>query len=120
MRTTEFSSSSSPSDRRVGALLRHLTAGACQINPSTYRLSSIFASLTSGVSSGSVFAHLVQAPEDPILGVPSSSSSMYPCVVVFKHIRLSNELILARPHDGAHKNKEYSFSLTRRLRGSRT
>ncbi|CAN7037607.1 unnamed protein product, partial [Brassica rapa subsp. trilocularis] len=110
----KFSSSSSPSDRRVGALLRHLTAGADY--RSTDRPSSIFASLTSGVSSGSVFAHLVQAPEDPILGVHSSSSSMYPCVVVVKHIRLSNELILARPHDGG----IFSFSLTRRLRGSRT
>lgn len=86
MKTTEFSSSSSPSDRRVGALLRHLTAGTD--SPSTDRLSSVIASPTSEVSSGSVFAHLVQAPEDPILGVhSSSSSSMYPCVVVFKHIR---------------------------------
>ncbi|WZY74715.1 hypothetical protein YC2023_021099 [Brassica napus] len=99
MRTTEFSSSSSPSDRRVGALLRHLTAGACQINPSTYRLSSIFASLTSGVSSGSVFAHLVQAPEDPILGVPSSSSSMYP--YVFGEAVLDELLVLEliKPHE---------------------
>ncbi|CAN6992379.1 unnamed protein product [Brassica oleracea var. botrytis] len=78
MKTTEFSSSSSPSDRRVGALLRHLTAGTD--SPSTDRLSSVIASPTSEVSSGSVFAHLVQAPEDPILGVhSSSSSSMYPC-----------------------------------------
>ncbi|CAN6839046.1 unnamed protein product [Brassica oleracea] len=67
MKTTEFSSSSSPSDRRVGALLRHLTAGTD--SPSTDRLSSVIASPTSEVSSGSVFAHLVQAPEDPILGM---------------------------------------------------
>ncbi|ESQ41111.1 hypothetical protein EUTSA_v10013515mg [Eutrema salsugineum] len=67
MKTTEFSSSSSPSDRRIGALLRHLTAGTDF--PITDRLSSVFASPTSGVTGGSVFAHLVQAPEDPILGV---------------------------------------------------
>ncbi|KAL0680863.1 hypothetical protein Bca4012_047710 [Brassica carinata] len=54
-------------DRRVGALLRHLTAGTD--SPSTDRLSSVIASPTSEVSSGSVFAHLVQAPEDPILGM---------------------------------------------------
>lgn len=65
MKTTDFSSSSS-SDRRIGALLRHLTAGS-----DSDHLSSVYASPTSGVTGGSVFAHLVQAPEDPILGVPS-------------------------------------------------
>lgn len=70
MKTTDFSSSSS-SDRRIGALLRHLTAGS-----DSDHLSSVYASPTSGVTGGSVFAHLVQAPEDPILGVPSFSSSL--------------------------------------------
>ncbi|KAJ4908529.1 hypothetical protein Rs2_12187 [Raphanus sativus] len=67
MNTNDFSSSSSsssPSDRRIGALLRHLTAGT-----DADRVSSVFASPTSGVAGGSVFAHLVQAPEDAILGV---------------------------------------------------
>ncbi|CAH8391432.1 unnamed protein product [Eruca vesicaria subsp. sativa] len=66
MKTNQFSSSSSssPSDRRIGALLRHLTA-----ETDADRVSSVFASPTSGGTGGSVFAHLVQAPEDPILGV---------------------------------------------------
>ncbi|CAN6805774.1 hypothetical protein HID58_050489 [Brassica napus] len=64
MKTNDFSSSSSPSDRRIGALLRHLTAGT-----DADRVSSVFASPTSGGAGGSVFAHLVQAPEDAILGV---------------------------------------------------
>lgn len=68
MNTNDFSSSSSsssPSDRRIGALLRHLTAGT-----DADRVSSVSASPTSGVTGGgSVFAHLVQAPEDAILGV---------------------------------------------------
>lgn len=68
MKTNDFSSSSSPSDRRIGALLRHLTAGT-----DADRVSSVFASPTSGGAGGSVFAHLVQAPEDAILGVPSPS-----------------------------------------------
>lgn len=86
MKTTEFSSSSSsPSDRRIGALLRHLTAGG----PDADNLSSVYASPTSGVTGGSVFAHLVQAPEDPILGVPSSSSIMFCVYIIFKHIRRS-------------------------------
>ena len=72
MKTNDFSSSSSssPSDRRIGALLRHLTAGT-----DADRVSSVFASPTSGGAGGSVFAHLVQAPEDAILGVPSPSPS---------------------------------------------
>lgn len=45
-------------------LLRHLTAGT-----DSDRVSSVFASPTSGGAGGSVFAHLVQAPEDAILGV---------------------------------------------------
>ena len=64
MKTNDFSSSTSPSDRRIGALFRHLTAGT-----DADRVSSVFASPTSGGAGGSVFAHLVQAPEDAILGV---------------------------------------------------
>lgn len=80
MKTTQFSSSSSsPSDRRIGALLRHLTSGnESQIAD---RLSSVYASPTSGATGGSVFAHLVQAPEDPILGVNLLLLLRYVCVV---------------------------------------
>ncbi|KAL0728284.1 hypothetical protein Bca4012_024377 [Brassica carinata] len=74
----------------MGALLRHLTSATdfsstdrlsavlflCFMNIdslySIYHTESpyhVFASPTSGVTGGSVFAHLVQAPEDPILGV---------------------------------------------------
>ncbi|KAG2334298.1 hypothetical protein Bca52824_005478 [Brassica carinata] len=71
MKTNDFSSSTSPSDRRIGALFRHLTAGT-----DADRVSSVFASPTSGGAGGSVFAHLVQAPEDAILGyLPTFSFS---------------------------------------------
>lgn len=83
MKTNDFSSSSSssPSDRRIGALLRHLTAGT-----DSDRVSSVFASPTSGGAGGSVFAHLVQAPEDAILGVylPSYPPLMYLYVYIDK------------------------------------
>ncbi|XP_010532471.1 PREDICTED: aspartate aminotransferase 3, chloroplastic [Tarenaya hassleriana] len=62
----EFSSSSS-SDRRIGTLLRHLVGGSESLAMDPR--SSVAASPTSGIAGGSVFAHLVQAPEDPILGV---------------------------------------------------
>jgi|APAra0007618257_1042622.scaffolds.fasta_scaffold04380_1 hypothetical protein len=80
MKTTHFSSSSS-SDRRIGALLRHLNSGSDSDN-----LSSLYASPTSGGTGGSVFSHLVQAPEDPILGVPSSSSIMFCVSISFSNI----------------------------------
>jgi aspartate aminotransferase len=63
MRTGD-SMSSSPSDRRLGALLRHL-AGNLESSHS-----SIVSSPTAAHGGGdSVFNHLVKAPEDPILGV---------------------------------------------------
>ncbi|CAD5331426.1 unnamed protein product [Arabidopsis thaliana] len=70
-------------DRRqsIGALLRHLNSGSDSDN-----LSSLYASPTSGGTGGSVFSHLVQAPEDPILGVPSSSSIMFCVSISFSNI----------------------------------
>lgn len=56
------STTSSPSDRRLSTLARHLL-------PMDSRDSSISASPTSAGQANSVFAHLVRAPEDPILGV---------------------------------------------------
>ena len=84
MKTTHFSSSSS-SDRRIGALLRHLNSGSDSDN-----LSSLYASPTSGGTGGSVFSHLVQAPEDPILGVPSSI--MF-CVYIYNSQTYSTTLL---------------------------
>lgn len=57
--------SSSSSDRRLKALVQHFVASQ---NPNSSSMASLSAS---PVSSGadSVFAHIVQAPEDPILGV---------------------------------------------------
>lgn len=65
------SSSSSSSDRRINALVRHLYSSAMDPNNN----SSISASPTSA-HANSVFAHVVRAPEDPILGVLSLSSSL--------------------------------------------
>lgn len=67
--TGAHSSSSSPSyssasDRRINALVRHI-AGENSISA----MDSISASPTSASNGNSVFAHLVRAPEDPILGV---------------------------------------------------
>ncbi|CAM8955553.1 unnamed protein product [Rhodiola kirilowii] len=53
-------------DRRLATLARHLDES---LEPSPNSSSSIFASPTSGATGKSVFAHIVQAPEDPILGV---------------------------------------------------
>ncbi len=55
----------SPTDRRLSALLRHL-----QGNTTTMDSLGVSASPTAGgFLSDSVFANIVQAPEDPILGV---------------------------------------------------
>ncbi|XP_034684041.1 aspartate aminotransferase, cytoplasmic [Vitis riparia] len=59
---------SSPADRRLSALARHLegSSPSSAMDPNH----TISASATSGSDfGGSVFAHVVQAPEDPILGV---------------------------------------------------
>lgn len=59
---------SSPADRRLSALARHLegSSPSSTMDPNH----TISASATSGSDfGGSVFDHVVQAPEDPILGV---------------------------------------------------
>lgn len=61
--STLSSSSSSASDRRLNALVRHLAA-----EESSSPMDSISASPTAA-RADSVFAHVVQGPEDPILGV---------------------------------------------------
>lgn len=62
--STTFSPSySSPTDRRLNTLARHLG----EIPDQNQMASNISPSPTA--SSDSVFAHIVQAPEDPILGV---------------------------------------------------
>ncbi|GMN39929.1 hypothetical protein TIFTF001_009166 [Ficus carica] len=58
------SSSSSTADRRLNALVRHLL-----VENSSSAMDSISASPTSASHGDSVFAHVVRAPEDPILGV---------------------------------------------------
>ncbi|KAI5354662.1 hypothetical protein L3X38_007557 [Prunus dulcis] len=62
--SSSSSSFSSSSDRRINALVRHLDSSAMDPNNN----SSISASPTSA-HANSVFAHVVRAPEDPILGV---------------------------------------------------
>ncbi|KAF3446440.1 hypothetical protein FNV43_RR11619 [Rhamnella rubrinervis] len=62
--STAASSSSSSADRRLSALVRHLG-----VEDSTSAMSDISANPTSAFNGDSVFAHVVQAPEDPILGV---------------------------------------------------
>ncbi|XP_010110107.2 aspartate aminotransferase 3, chloroplastic [Morus notabilis] len=57
-------SSSSPTDRRLNTLVRHLL-----VENSSSVMDSISASPTSAFHGDSVFAHIVRAPEDPILGV---------------------------------------------------
>ncbi|XP_004291203.1 PREDICTED: aspartate aminotransferase, cytoplasmic [Fragaria vesca subsp. vesca] len=61
--SSTLSSSSSASDRRLNALVRHLAA-----EESSSPMDSISASPTAA-RADSVFAHVVQGPEDPILGV---------------------------------------------------
>lgn len=63
-----FSSSysSTPSERRLSALVRHLNS------PTESSASGVSASITSS-DVGSVFSHVARAPEDPILGVISLS-----------------------------------------------
>ena len=57
-------SNTDPTDRRINALVRHL------VEPSSSAMAdSISASPTSSLNTDSVFAHVVRAPEDPILGV---------------------------------------------------
>ncbi|GLU01429.1 hypothetical protein SLE2022_187360 [Rubroshorea leprosula] len=63
--TSASSSTSSPSDRRLSALVRHLTGSSLEIDSQ----SILSASPTSGFHGDSVFSHIVRAPEDPILGV---------------------------------------------------
>ncbi|XP_054788259.1 aspartate aminotransferase 1 isoform X2 [Prosopis cineraria] len=60
--SSSSSSSSSPCDRRLAALARHLI-------PMDSHDTSVSASPTSAFQADSVFAHVVRAPEDPILGV---------------------------------------------------
>ncbi|XP_023535444.1 aspartate aminotransferase, cytoplasmic [Cucurbita pepo subsp. pepo] len=57
-------SNSDPTDRRINALVRHLVQSS-----SSAMADSLSASATSSLQSDSVFAHVVRAPEDPILGV---------------------------------------------------
>ncbi|XP_044463926.1 aspartate aminotransferase, cytoplasmic [Mangifera indica] len=54
---------SSAADRRLNALLRHLSSSAMDTH------NSVSPSPTSSFQYDSVFSHVVQAPEDPILGV---------------------------------------------------
>lgn len=63
-------------DRRLSTLGRHLSgqstsSAASRLPPmaSEIAASAIAPSPTAGFHGGSVFAHVVQAPEDPILGV---------------------------------------------------
>lgn len=62
---------SSPADRRLSALARHLDGSSASSTMDSHNYNhAISASATSGSGfGGSVFAHVVQAPEDPILGV---------------------------------------------------
>ena len=64
-------SNSDPTDRRINALVRHLVQSS-----SSAMADSLSASATSSLQSDSVFAHVVRAPEDPILGVISLSLSL--------------------------------------------
>lgn len=70
LETTSYSSSSlstysSSSDRRLNILARHLVA----VNNDQNQMDSQNISPSPTAASDSVFAHLVRAPEDPILGV---------------------------------------------------
>ncbi|KAE8654587.1 Aspartate aminotransferase [Hibiscus syriacus] len=59
----EFTSSSSPADRRLNALIRHLATASIQSG------TAVAFSPTSSFHGDSIFSHVVLAPEDPILGV---------------------------------------------------
>lgn len=82
MRGTQFSISgahgSSPTDRRISALARHLVGDSASSmasqNPNDQ---TIAPSPTAAFHGDSVFANIVQAPEDPILGVCSSSLGFF-------------------------------------------
>ncbi|KAL7166311.1 hypothetical protein ACSBR2_037065 [Camellia fascicularis] len=62
------SAHSSATNRRLSSLLRHLNPSSSSSSSSS-EMDSISASPTSGFDANSVFAHVVRAPEDPILGV---------------------------------------------------
>jgi hypothetical protein len=81
--TTTFTSSSSYSscDRRLNTLARHLI----DVNDQNQNQNQMASSPTA--SSDSVFAHLVRAPEDPILGVTIHLSQI---TNNFFNIRLSD------------------------------
>ncbi|XP_021894948.1 aspartate aminotransferase, cytoplasmic [Carica papaya] len=67
MRAEFTSSFSSPTDRRLSTLSRHLSNDS---SPSVIdSQGTLTASRTAAFHRDSVFAHLVRAPEDPILGV---------------------------------------------------
>ena len=73
---------SSPADRRLSALARHLEGSSPSSTMDTNH--TISASATSGSDfGGSVFAHVVQAPEDPILGVLSLTQAQNLLVSLF-------------------------------------
>ncbi|GMG99060.1 hypothetical protein Nepgr_000900 [Nepenthes gracilis] len=57
---------SAAANRRVSVLARHLESSSSDVDSNE---PSLYASLTSGSDGDSVFAHVVKAPEDPILGV---------------------------------------------------
>lgn len=59
-----YSSTSSAADRRLNALVRHFG-----IEDSTSAMADLSSNPTSASNGDSVFAHVVRAPEDPILGV---------------------------------------------------
>lgn len=63
-----LNSASSSTDRRIWVLASHLTGGSSSVS-SMESASTISASPTAAASGGSVFSNIVQAPEDPILGV---------------------------------------------------
>lgn len=62
-------SSSSPAERRLNSLVRHLNGDLSASIMDSQSNNSISASPTSASHGDSVFAHVVRAPEDPILGV---------------------------------------------------
>ncbi|GAB4837259.1 Aspartate aminotransferase 3, chloroplastic [Ancistrocladus abbreviatus] len=61
---------SAAADRRLSALVRHLKGGSNSSVVNEFKNDrKIYASVTSSGDVNSVFAHIVKAPEDPILGV---------------------------------------------------
>lgn len=74
-------SNTDPTDRRINALVRHLVESSASA-----MADSISVSPTSSLNTDSVFAHVVRAPEDPILGV---ISDLFPSILVgFFHFLL--------------------------------